>query len=165
VDRYGKKIALGAILGMGILTFALSLVLYTPAAPWLVVVHSGLNGLCATGLWVVLPSMTVDVIDYDEYRSGKRREGAFNSAFSWMMKAGMVTASVFAGRILDQSTGFKVELGGNQTPETMLWIRLLFALVPIMACVLAMILLSRFSLSTTRMAALRKELEGRRGAV
>lgn len=163
--RYGKKMALGVILVSGIVTFALSLVLYTPVAPWLVVVHSGLNGLCATGLWVVLPSMTVDVIDYDEVRSGKRREGAFNSAFSWTMKAGMVTASVFAGRALDQFTGFDATLGGRQTPETMMWIRLLFALVPIGACILALFLLSRFSLTTARMASIRQELEGRRGVV
>lgn len=165
VRRYGKRVALGAILVMGIITFALSLVLYTPAFPYLTVLHNGLNGLCATGLWVVLPSMTVDVIDYDEMHSGKRREGAFNSMFSWTMKAGMVTASVFAGRALDAFTGFDAKLGGAQTPETMLWIRLLFAFVPIVACVVALVLLSRFSLTTERMASIRRELESRRGTV
>jgi GPH family glycoside/pentoside/hexuronide:cation symporter len=165
VRRFGKKVALGVILALGIVTFALSWVLYTPAMPRLVILHNGLNGLCATGLWVVLPSMITDVIDYDELRSGKRREGAFSSAWSWTIKAGMVTASVFAGRILDRFTGFDAALRGAQSPETMLWIRLLFACVPIAACIVALIFLSRFDLSKERMASIRRDLEARRGVV
>jgi glycoside/pentoside/hexuronide:cation symporter, GPH family len=165
VRLYGKRLALGAILALGLVTFGLSWVLYTPAMPRLVIVHHALNGLCATGLWVVLPSMITDVIDYDELRSGKRREGAFSSAWSWTIKAGMVTASIFAGRILDRFTGFDAALRGAQAPETMLWIRLLFACVPITACIVALIFLSRFNLSTERMANIRRELEARRGVV
>jgi len=124
-----------------------------------------LAGLTPAGVDVQLVDDRCDVIDYDELRSGKRREGAFSSAWSWTIKAGMVTASVFAGRILDRFTGFDAALRGAQSPETMLWIRLLFACVPITACVVALILLSRFNLSTERMASIRRELEARRGVV
>ncbi len=164
-ERFGKRESLAVILCLGIVTFALSWVLYTPNAPWLIVLFSGLNGFCATGLWVVLPSMTVDTIDYEEARSGQRREGAFNSAFSWTMKAGMVTASLFAGRLLDKLTGFQAELEGSQTPDTIFAIRVLFALIPLGACVLSLICLALYPLSTERVVRLRLELEKRRGAV
>jgi GPH family glycoside/pentoside/hexuronide:cation symporter len=163
--KYGKRAALAIILASGMITFGLSWVLFTPTNPWLMVIHSGLNGFCATGLWVILPSMTVDTIDYEEGRSGQRREGGFNSAFSWTMKAGMVAASVMAGTALDSLTGFNAELGGNQTPETMEAIRLIFALGPMGACVLSLAFLAFYPLSTERMHRLRVELEGRRGHV
>lgn len=163
--RYGKRMALSIILMLGMITFGLSWVLFDPANPWLMVIHSGLNGFCATGLWVILPSMTVDTVDYEEGRSGQRREGGFNSAFSWTMKAGMVAASVLAGTALDGLTGFRAELGGDQTPETMQAIRLIFALGPMAACALSLGCLALYPLTTERMNRLRQELEQRRGHV
>lgn len=163
--RYGKRAALAIILVLGMITFGLSWWLFTPSNPWLMVVHTGLNGFCATGLWVVLPSMTVDTVDYEEGRSGQRREGAFSSAFSWTMKAGMVVTNVMAGAALDGLTGFRAELGGDQSSETMHAIRLIFALGPMGACALSLGCLALYPLSTQRMQRLRLELESRRGKV
>lgn len=165
VRRHGKRAALSLILVFGMLAFGLSWVMYTPAAPYLVVLHTGLSGFCATGLWVVLPSMTADSLDYEEQRSGARREGAFSSAFFWATKAGMGIASVMAGQALDRLTGFRAELGGQQSPETFLMIRALFAGIPIVACLAALGLLTRYPLSAERMQAIRGELEARRGSV
>ncbi len=165
VKQHGKRAALSLILALGIGAFASSWWLYTPAAPWLVVVHTGLCGFCATGLWVVLPSMTADSLDYEEQRSGARREGAFSSSFFWATKAGMGIASILAGQALDQLTGFRAELGGQQAPDTFFAIRALFAGIPIVACLVALGLLRLYPLSLERMRAIRGELEARRGAV
>jgi glycoside/pentoside/hexuronide:cation symporter, GPH family len=163
--RYGKRAALAVILASGWLAFVLSWVMYRPGTEALVVLHTALTGLCATGLWVILPSMTVDTIDYDEHRTAQRREGAFSSAFSWAMKAGMGMASIFAGQMLDALTGFRAELGGNQTPETFFMLRFLLAAIPSTACVLALGLLVFYRLSPARMADIRRDLEARRGTV
>jgi len=165
VRRREKRAALSVILVFGVVAFGLSWFMYTPEAPWLIVLHTGLSGFCATGLWVVLPSMTADSLDYEEQRSGARREGAFASSFFWATKAGMGIASVVAGQALDRLTGFRAELGGNQAPETVTMIRALFAGIPIVACLVALALLSLYPLSAARMRAIRADLEGRRGTV
>lgn len=165
VRRYGKRAALSTILAFGVVAFGLSWVMYTPKAPWLVVLHTGFSGFCATGLWVVLPSMTADSLDYEEQRSGARREGAFSSSFFWATKAGMGIASILAGQALDRLTGFRAELGGHQSGQTYFMIRALFAGIPIVACFVALALLRLYPLSAERMGSIRADLEARRGTV
>jgi len=165
IRRWGKRAALSLILAFGIVNFALSWLMYTPEAPWLVVLHTGLSGFCATGLWVVLPSMTADSLDYEEQRSGARREGAFSSSFFWATKAGMGIASIMAGQALTLWTGFRAELGGQQSEGTYFMIRALFAGIPIVACLVALALLRLYPLSAGRMRDIRAELEARRGTV
>lgn len=164
-EAAGKRVALMAVIAVGLVVFGLSWVMYVPGKPWLMVVHTGLNGLCATGLWVLLPSMTIDTIDYDEEHSGQRREGGFSSSFAWTMKAGMVSAQMIAGSAIDAFTDFDPTLGAKQSADTMMVLRLLFAGIPVVACVLALAILSRFPLTTERMIEIRAVLEARRGKV
>lgn len=162
--KFGKKWALTYTLCAGLVAFGSSWWLYTPQAPWLCVVANGLNGFSATGLWVVLPSMCIDVVDYDEVRSGKRLEGAFNSTFAWVLKVGMSVSMFLVGPLLDNFTGFNPKLEA-QTPETLIWIRILFVAIPVVALLAALALLQLFALTPQRMAAIRAELEARRGTV
>jgi GPH family glycoside/pentoside/hexuronide:cation symporter len=162
---FGKKWALSYTLVAGLLAFASSWWMFTPAYPWLSVLCAGFNGFAAAGLWVVLPSMCVDVVDYDELHSGKRLEGAFTSSFAWVLKVGMAAAMFLVGPLLDYVTGFDAKLAGHQTPETIWWIRVLFAGIPVVALLVALGLAQLFPLTEARMAELREELEARRGTV
>ncbi len=163
--KYGKQRALAFTLGTGILAFGSSWWLYTPENPWLSVIANGLNGFSATGLWVVLPSMCADVVDFDETQSGKRREGAYSSTFSWVLKVGMSVSMLIVGPLLDKVTGFDAKLGGNQAPETITWIRGLFAGIPVAALVIAFLLVQMYPLTQERMKQIRAQLEARRGTV
>jgi len=163
--RLGKKRALSYTLAAGLVAFGSAWWLYTPSNPWLSVLCTGLNGFSATGLWVILPSMCVDVVDYDELSSGKRREGAYNSTFSWVLKVGMSLSMLVVGPLLDNVTGFDVKLGGAQSPETFLWIRALFTGIPVAALLIAFLLIQLFPLTPEKMQELREQLEARRGTV
>jgi len=160
----GKRRALIFTLTTGIVAFGSSWWMYRPGHGWWVVFNTGLTGFAATGFWVVLPSMGVDVVDHDEQRTHKRREGAFSSMFSWTSKMGMSLAVGVSFVLLDL-VGFHAEREGNQTPEAIWWIRFLFAAIPVAAMVIALILLAFYPLSQARMEAIRGELEARRGAV
>ena len=163
--KFGKKWALTYTLCAGLVAFGSSWWLYTPEYPWPSVLCNGLNGFSATGLWVVLPSMCVDVVDYDEVHSGKRLEGAFNSTFAWVLKVGMSASMFIVGPLLDNVTGFDPKLQGHQAPDTIWWIRVLFAGIPVAALIAALLLLQRFPLTPQRMAEIRQQLEARRGTV
>lgn len=160
----GKRHAISVVLLAGILVQLSSWWLLTPAAPWLRIVFSGLNGLAATGFWVILPSMGVDVVDHDELQHGERLEGAFSAARSWILKVSMSLSMAAAG-ILVEWTGFNRDLGGAQTADTIFQLRLLFALIPAFALTIALLLVQRFPLTQSRMAEIRAELEQRRGKV
>jgi Na+/melibiose symporter-like transporter len=160
----GKHRTLITTLTIGLIAFGSSWWLYTPENPWLSVVCTGLNGFSATGLWVVLPSMNADVMDYDELTSKQRREGAYSATFSWVLKVGMMGSMLIGGPLLE-ITGFDAKLGGNQTPEAIFWIRALFAGIPVTALLAALVLIQFYPLGTERMRQIRAELEARRGAV
>jgi Na+/melibiose symporter-like transporter len=64
-----------------------------------------------------------------------------------------------------EAVGFKASLGGSQTPETIWWIRFLFASIPVAALLVALVLLAFYPLSQARMTTIRRELEARRGTV
>jgi glycoside/pentoside/hexuronide:cation symporter, GPH family len=108
--------------------------------------------------------MTADVIDFDELQSGKRREGAYTSTFSWVMKVGMMFSMLIGGPLL-QLSGFDAKLGGNQSANAILGIRLLFAGIPVIALIIAFILIQLYPLSTERTRVIRLQLEARRGTV
>jgi GPH family glycoside/pentoside/hexuronide:cation symporter len=163
--RLGKPKALTYTLAAGLVAFGSSWWLYDPAHPWLSVVQTGLNGFSATGLWVVLPSMCVDVVDYDELTSHQRREGAYSSMFSWVLKCGMSVSMMIVGPLLDEVSGFDAKLGGNQTEETILWIRGLFTGIPVVALLIALLLIQFYPLTRERMHEIRTQLEARRGTV
>ena len=162
--HHGKRKALLFTLASGILAFGSSWWMYRPGGGWLIVLNTALTGFSATGLWVVLPSMCVDVVDDDEIKSGQRREGAFTSWYSWVAKFGMAVSLGLANYLLE-AVGFKQSLGGEQTPETIWWIRFLFAAIPVAALLAALILLAFYPLSEARMRTIRLELEARRGTV
>ncbi len=162
--HHGKRRALLFALATGLIAYGSSWWMYTPDNGWLVVCNTALTGFSSTGLWVVLPSMCVDVVDEDEVRSRQRREGAFTSWYSWVIKFGMAS-SFWASDALLEVVGYKQSLGADQTPETIRWIRLLFAGIPVVALQVALVLHGFYPLSEARMRAIRVELEARRGAV
>jgi len=108
--------------------------------------------------------MTADVVDYDELKGGKRREGAFASSNSWIIKFGVASGAGISFFILDW-VGFDSKLGGNQTEHTLFMVRFLLAAIPIAGLCVALAALYRFPLTQARMAEIRAQLEARRGTV
>jgi GPH family glycoside/pentoside/hexuronide:cation symporter len=162
--RIGKRRALQYALSVGAVALASSFVLYTPTAPILSALCHGLFGIVSSGFfWVLLPSMLADVIDFDEIESGKRREGAYASILSYVLKFGTTFAVLATGPLIEL-TGFDAHKA-TQSPTTLLWLRILFAGVPAVAALLAAVALRRYPLSRAAMSTIRARLEARRGAV
>lgn len=162
--RLGKRHGMMVVLSIGIAVFVGSWWFYNPNAPALQVFASGLNAFFGAGFWTIWGSMVADVVDYDELQNGRRREGSFAACNSWITKVGMAIGAGMSFGILGW-VGFQASLGGAQTEHTLFMIRFLFAAIPIVGLTLAVISLSRFSLSQSRMADIRAQLEARRGAV
>lgn len=162
--HYGKRHAVMVVLAAAILVFIGTWWFYNPAVAWIQIFASGLIAFTGAGFWMMDGSITADIIDYDELETGKRREGAFWSCTSWMMRAGQALGNGASGWILS-ATGFNATLGGEQTPHALFMMRFFLLAIPVVGLVLAMIALSRFPLTQEKMAEIRQQLEARRGKV
>jgi len=104
------------------------------------------------------PSANADVIDYDEYRTGQRKEGAYSAVWSFISKA--------AGGIGFMVGGFALELSGyapnvEQSQTTKLALRAMMAVLPFTCALLAALSLMRFRLTEAEHTRIRLELDRR----
>ncbi|MBC2605463.1 MFS transporter [Pelagicoccus albus] len=160
----GKKGAMGLVLFMAILAFIGDWFFYNPNYPWMQLLATGCVAFTGAGFWTLYSSILPDVIDYDELETGKRREGAFSACQSWIMKVGIAIGAGASGWIL-AATGFDSDLGGDQPPEAIFWIRFLLSTVPVLFLSAALFCLYKFPLSREKMASIRVDLENMRGEV
>jgi len=114
-------------------------------------------------LFTLMPSMVADVVDMDELETGERREGMYGSIFWWVVKLGMAAALAAGGYLLN-ATGFDVALEGAQSAETIYLMRAFDAFIPAAASVVAIWMISTFSITEERAHEVRLILEERRGA-
>jgi GPH family glycoside/pentoside/hexuronide:cation symporter len=162
--RLGKKRAMMGVMASAIAAFVACWWLYTPRVVWLQLFATGFVAFTGSGFWMLKDSMTADIVDYDELKGGRRREGSFAACQSWIIKVGMALGAGISFFILDW-VGFDSRLGGNQAEHTLFMVRFLFSSIPVAGLVLALAALARFPLTPGRMAEIRSELEARRGAV
>lgn len=163
-NRYGKRVTLAFTFGLVFFGAAGKWLLFTPGAPWKILLDPLLCGPVWTAINVLTPAMLADICDDDELRHGFRREGIFGAIFSWIQKTGYSTA-FFGTMVTLQITGFDAALGGGQAPETITAMRLILTISTALWAVLAIALLSRYPLSKARAYEIRDELEARRGRV
>jgi len=130
---------------MAINTFAFSGVFFLGAGDeWLygiLVVMSGVG----FGATLALPSaIQADVIDYDEYLTGRRQEGWYIGIWSVVKK---LTAALGVGAGLTILGAVGYAPGAPQPPEVVYTLKVLYALVPCLCNVLAFAIASTFPIS------------------
>lgn len=160
--KIGKRRAFFVATGLSMVGYVMKWFFYTPDNPWLTLVPAPFIAFGLGGLFTLMPSMVADVCDMDELKTSQRREGMFGSIFWWVVKLGMAVALAGGGVLLDW-TGFNVELGANQAPATLTWMRICDAFVPCLASGLAIYMVFVYPLTEKRAHEVREELERRRG--
>ncbi len=104
-ERIGKNKCM--FISMGLVLFSAAITWWTnnPAHPWWMLINSFFVGAGYAGLWLMIPSMQADVVDYDELHTQERREGSFASVFSWVLKLSFCAGFMASGPLLTM-TGF-----------------------------------------------------------
>jgi GPH family glycoside/pentoside/hexuronide:cation symporter len=160
---FSKRTAAFTIAGIGIAVFLGTWLLYNPTFPWLQLLASGGIAFISSGLWTVHGALGADVIDHDELATGKRREGAFTSSGSYIMKLGNSMGYYLAGLVLEH-TGFNSEV--SVQPESVIFaIRFFLMAIPVAGLAVTLFAIFRYSITHQRADAIRAELESRRGNV
>ena len=160
--RIGKRRAFFVSTGVSMVGYALKWFCYTPDNPWLVLIPAPFMAFGLAGLFTLMPSMICDVVDCDELETRERREGMYGSIYWWVVKLGQSVA-IFGGGLLLVTTGFDVELGGNQSADAILMMRIFDAFVPCLASAIAIWAIASYSITEQKAHEVRQALEERRG--
>ena len=118
-------------------------------------------GIAISCLDVVLPSIQADVIDYDELRTGERKEGIYFAVWHLAAKSAMGLSAALVGFLL-QSSGFEPNV--EQSPEALRTIRMLMSGIPLVMYGAGTMVFWFFSMSRDEHAEVLAELETRRKA-
>lgn len=159
--RFSKQAAF--VSGMSFMAVVLLGVAYLqPGQTGLVFALAALAGVGLSAAHVIPWALVPDCIEYDELRTGRRREGQHYGFMTFAQKAAS-SAAIFGAGVTLELTGY---LGGAETqPASALEaIRLLIGPVPGVFIILAMLLLLRYPVSRDQHARLVAELKARREA-
>jgi GPH family glycoside/pentoside/hexuronide:cation symporter len=124
----------------------------------LLLVCAGFSGGCGQ---IIGPSMLADVIDYDEYRTGQRKEGAYAAAWGFALKSAIGLQIMITGAVL-QLAGF--EPNREQAESAKLALRLLYAVIPFVFFALGAVLFRGFAFNEAEHAEVRAALDARAAA-
>lgn len=160
----GKRRAFFVAVGVSMFGYALKWICYDPRYPLLLLLPAPFIAFGLGGLFTLMGSMIADVCDMDELQSHERREGMFGSIYWWVVKLGMAAALAIGGVLLN-ATGFDVALGGEQSSQTLIYMRLFDVLVPVVSSAVAIWLIVSYPITEKVAANVRDELERRRGTV
>lgn len=155
-SRWEKKVVLICGLLLTMIGALSSWFLFTPKLPYLQVVQAAISGPGMVCLWQLTAVMIADVCDYDEITTGLRREGMYTAIFGWFMKLAYCMTPTAGAFIVTWSEFNREET--IQLPQTILKLRLCFALIPILFLLLAAYLTSRYSLNHKKMNQIQAQL-------
>ena len=119
-------------------------------------------GLAAGCGGTISASIQGDVIDYDEYVTGERKEGTYFAAWNFVYKCAMGAMLMLTGFVL-QAAGFVPN--EVQSMQTQIAIVSLYSLFPLVCYAIGAMLFRRFKLNEQAYAEIRSVLDARRASV
>ncbi len=156
-----KKTLLITGLSIGILGYLSSWFLFTPEHPFLTILPPVIIniGLCAC--WVLNGSFSADICDWDELKTGKRREGMYSAVFGFMNKLAIALVMTVSSWVLVR-LGFE---GENLDPTTqqLFTLRWFYIVVPVVSMVGAILCMWWYPLTKEKVLEIQAELKARRG--
>jgi glucuronide carrier protein len=164
IDKFGKK---NCFQYCGIFTVVggIGLFLTPDGTLWLALLCLGIKGIGVSLINTVMFGLEADTVEYGEWKSGRRSEGATYAIFSFTRK---LTQS-FGGA----ATAWALALGGyisasaamanpEQPASAMTAIKVVCGLVPAAAAIIAMIVFYVYPLTDQRFRQIRDESEARK---
>ncbi len=156
----GKKKAFLISQAISVFGYLMLWFLFIPGKPYMFIFALPFFSFGIGSLFLLMMSMTADVIDLDELNTGLRREGTFGAIYWLMVKFGFAIAGGLSGAFMS-SVGF--DSGVTVQPEGAVdGLRLAFSGIPILGTVIAMIVMRNYNVTEERAGEIRAALEKRK---
>jgi GPH family glycoside/pentoside/hexuronide:cation symporter len=158
--KMGKKKAFMIAQSISIVGYIMLWFLFIPGKPYMFIFALPFFSFGIGSLFVLMMSMTADVIDLDELNTGLRREGIFGAIYWWMVKVGFAIAGGLSGLIMS-SVGF--DSGAQIQPEGAVeGLRAFFSGLPILGTLVAIYVMRNYDVTEERAGEIRAELDKRK---
>jgi glycoside/pentoside/hexuronide:cation symporter, GPH family len=161
--RAGKKPVY--FYGMSLwLVAQIGLLFLQPGEKWLLFLCAFIAGFGISVCYLIPNAMLPDTIEYDELRTGQRREGVFYGFFVFLQKCALALGTFIVGMVLD-AAGY-ISHGPNeaipiQPDSAVTAIRLAIGPLPAIALILGMLCTWRFPINKTKHAEILRQLAAR----
>jgi GPH family glycoside/pentoside/hexuronide:cation symporter len=153
----GKKKAFLISQAISIFGYLMLWFLFVPGKPYLFIFALPFFSFGIGSLFLLMMSMTADIIDLDELNTGLRREGTFGAIYWLMVKFGFAIAGGLSGVIMT-FVGF--DSGVTIQPEGAVdGLRLSFSGIPILGTLIAMYVMRDYDVTEERAGEIREALE------
>lgn len=155
-----KRILIGGLV-IGIIGYLSSWFLFTPEVPYLTVIPPVVIniGLCAC--WVLNGSFSADICDYDELKTGRRREGMYSAVFGFLSKLAIALVTTVSSWVLVR-LGFEGE-DLHPTMDMLFTLRWFYIAVPVAAMIAAILCMWKYPLTRERVSEIQAKLREKRG--
>jgi GPH family glycoside/pentoside/hexuronide:cation symporter len=162
-EKFDKRGAVTILLTTCIVGHLSNFFFMTPKMPYLLVISGFFEASALGAMWIFLPSMKADVADWDELKTGRRREGSINAFYSWFIKTSLTLSTGISGAVLAFS---KFDPKLEQQPDSSInTIFALYLLLPAVIWAIALASVWFYPLNRKRSDEIRTELEERRGYI
>ncbi|MDG1292580.1 MAG: MFS transporter, partial [Pseudomonadales bacterium] len=161
-QHYGKRFTFLLSQSISLLGYILFWWCFSPEKPWMIFIPLPLFAFGIGGLFTIMMSMTADICDLDELKTGERREGTFGAIYWWMVKLGAAFAGGAAGLILSV-IGFDQSVA-VQSEETLELLRLAYIVIPCVGTLIAIFVMRNYDLDEARAHEIREQLNARKSA-
>ncbi|MDR9417376.1 MFS transporter [Gracilimonas sp.] len=158
--KIGKKNAFMVSQTIALFGYASLWFLFVPGEPWLFLLALPFHSFGIGSLFVLMMSMTADVIDLDELKYGKRREGIFGAIYWYMVKFGFAIAGGLSGVILSV-VGFDGNLD-TQPEGAITGLRLFFSGLPMFGTMVALWVMRDYDVTEEKANEVREILDARK---
>jgi glycoside/pentoside/hexuronide:cation symporter, GPH family len=154
------------ILGLLIWSLGLTLLYFAPRDnPNFYFLTAFIVGVGMAVAYVVPWSMLPDIVDYDELRTGKRRDGSFFGLFVLLQQVGLSLGLAASGFVLEAAGYINPEVAGQDVLQPAAVdnaLRVLVSFVPVAILLLSIPLALAYPLTREKFAEVRLGLEQRR---
>lgn len=158
--KLGKKQTFIITQAISIIGYILFWFLFVPGNPKLFLLALPFHSFGIGGLFTLMMSMTADVCDIDEYRTGKRREGTIGAVYWWMVKFGHAFAGLLAGVIM-----WWVDFNPDAaTQESINGLRFFYSVLPILGVLGAIAVMWSYDVTEESAEQTRRALADRKAA-
>lgn len=141
----GKKKTFMLSQGISIIGYVLFWFLFVPGKPYLFLFALPFFSFGIGGLFTLMMSMTADVIDLDELKTGLRREGVFGAIYWYMVKFGFAIAGLLSGLFMAW-VGYTPD-AAVQPEGAITGMRLFYTLFPILGTLGAMYVMRKYDVT------------------
>lgn len=159
---WGKKNAFIVAQSISIIGYIMLYFLFIPGKPWMYIFALPFFSFGIGSLFMIMMSMTADILDLDELNTGLRREGIFGAIYWWMVKVGFAIAGGLSGIII-YIVGFNPELATVDQQGAVDGLHAFFCFFPMVGTLFAIYVMRDYEISEERANEIRAELDRRKG--